>query len=83
MSEKLNEQMVMGTEAFDCGVQKRLVHAGLKPIDYFDGTKVRKFYLMISQKALNANFYTKKPRFISIIKQLILMRIQLQMIVKR
>lgn len=34
------DQMVMGTEAFDCGIQKRLVYAGKKPTEYFDGTKV-------------------------------------------
>ncbi|CAF0877124.1 unnamed protein product [Brachionus calyciflorus] len=34
------DQMVMGIEAFDCGIQKRLVYAGKTPIEYVDGTKV-------------------------------------------
>ena len=35
-----NEKMVLGTEAFECGIQKRLIHAGKEPVDYVDGTKV-------------------------------------------
>ena len=35
-----NEKMVIGPEAFDCGIQKRLVHAGKEPITYKNGTKV-------------------------------------------
>lgn len=40
-----NEQMVSGIEAFNCGIQKSLIHAGKHPIEYTDGTKVRKIYL--------------------------------------
>ncbi len=38
-----NEQMVLGTEAFDCGIQKRLIYAGKHPVNYVDGTKVCSF----------------------------------------
>lgn len=36
-----SESIVMGTEAYNCGIQKSLVHAGKYPIDYVDGTKVK------------------------------------------
>jgi hypothetical protein len=36
------EQMVLGTEAFSCGIQKRLINAGKHPVDYSNGTKVNK-----------------------------------------
>lgn len=39
------DQMVMGTEAFDCGIQKRLIYAGKNTIEYADGTKVLIFFL--------------------------------------
>ena len=42
-----NEKMVLGPEAFDCGIQKRLVHAGKEPIEYADGTKVYFHYKTI------------------------------------
>ena len=32
--------MVLGPEAYNCGIQKRLIHAGKQPIEYPDGTKV-------------------------------------------
>lgn len=32
--------MVLGTDAFDCGIQKRLIHAGREQVEYEDGTKV-------------------------------------------
>ena len=32
--------MVLGTDAFNCGIQKRLIHAGKHALDYPDGTKV-------------------------------------------
>ena len=44
-----NDKMVMGPEAFDCGVQKKLIYAGKTPVDYEDGTKV-------NQDVLNFNF---------------------------
>lgn len=34
------EKMVLGTDAFNCGIQKSLVHPGTHPIDYVNGTKV-------------------------------------------
>jgi AH receptor-interacting protein len=36
----MTEQMVLGVEAFDCGIQKSLIYAGTEPIQYLDGTKV-------------------------------------------
>jgi hypothetical protein len=33
--------LIMGPEAFDCGIQKYLLHAGSKKVDYTDGTKVK------------------------------------------
>jgi hypothetical protein len=47
----VNEKMVLGPEAFDCGIQKRLVHAGKEPIDYVDGTKVYFHYKTIVSEA--------------------------------
>ena len=50
------EKMVMGPEAFDCGIQKKLIYAGKTPVDYEDGTKVNhenlnlKFYNLIHKK---------------------------------
>ena len=35
-----DNRMVLGTEAFNCGIQKSLIHAGKNPINYVDGTKV-------------------------------------------
>ena len=35
-----NDDLVMGTDAFTCGIQKSLIYAGKKQIDYKDGTKV-------------------------------------------
>lgn len=48
MSE-IQEKMVLGTEAFNCGIQKSLIHAGKEPIDYPDGTKVYFHYKTIIQ----------------------------------
>ena len=36
----MSEEVVMGTEAFDCGIKKSLLNAGAKKIDYVDGSKV-------------------------------------------
>lgn len=41
------ERMVLGTEAFNCGIQKSLVHAGKHPVNYADGTKVYFHYKTI------------------------------------
>jgi len=49
MSEN-REHMVLGTDAFNCGIQKRLVHAGKQPLDYPDGTKVFFHYKTIIQE---------------------------------
>lgn len=46
MSET-QERMVLGTEAFNCGIQKSLVHAGKHPVNYVDGTKVYFHYKTI------------------------------------
>lgn len=50
----MTEQMVMGTEAFECGIKKSLINAGKTKVDYVDGTKVSwgSFYLII----LNLNY---------------------------
>ena len=40
IEEETSEQMVLGAEAFDCGIQKRLVHAGKHQVNYVNGTKV-------------------------------------------
>ncbi len=40
MPQNNDEQMVLGSEAFDCGIQKSLVHAGKTPVEFVDGTKV-------------------------------------------
>ena len=34
------DKMVLGVDAFNCGVQKSLVYSGKEQIDYVDGTKV-------------------------------------------
>lgn len=35
------EQMVLGTEAMDCGIKKSLINAGKQQVDYENGTKVK------------------------------------------
>lgn len=62
------EQMVLGVDAFDCGIQKRLVYAGKEPVIYVDGTKVifSRFLLFILQRP---NFNNFQIRYIFIIKQ--------------
>jgi AH receptor-interacting protein len=44
------EQMVLGSEAFNCGIQKSLIHAGKSPIEYVDGTKVYFHYKSVVQE---------------------------------
>jgi hypothetical protein len=40
MSDSSGEQMVLGPEAFNCGIQKKLIYPGKTPIEFVDGTKV-------------------------------------------
>lgn len=40
MPQNNDESMVLGSEAFNCGIQKSLVHAGKAPVNFEDGTKV-------------------------------------------
>ena len=41
MSEQQSEEkMVLGPEAFNCGIQKSLIYAGKESVEYVDGTKV-------------------------------------------
>ena len=46
----IQERMVLGTEAFNCDIQKSLIHAGKQPINYVDGTKVYFHYKTIIQE---------------------------------
>jgi hypothetical protein len=41
MSTEPKERMVLGPQAFECGIQKRLLYAGKSQVDYVDGIKVR------------------------------------------
>lgn len=47
---KTEEKMVLGTEAFNCGIQKSLIHAGKQQLEYPDGTKVFFHYKSIIQE---------------------------------
>ena len=42
----MTNDLVMGTEAFMCGIQKSLIYAGTKQVDYVDGTKVAKLIII-------------------------------------
>ena len=44
-----NELLIGGPEAFMCGIQKNLIYAGKKQIDYKDGTKVNE-HLNLNQQ---------------------------------
>jgi hypothetical protein len=57
------EQMVLGPEALNCGIQKRLVHAGKAPIEYVDGTKVC-FFLTKNQTSFQISTTKHKTLYI-------------------
>jgi hypothetical protein len=47
MPQNSEENMVLGSEAFNCGIQKSLVHAGKAPVNFVDGTKVNTMKLNV------------------------------------
>lgn len=36
----MEDKLVMGSEALDCGIKKSLINAGKQQVNYVDGTKV-------------------------------------------
>lgn len=69
----MSEEIVMGTEAFDCGIKKSLLNAGAKKIDYVDGSKVLSINTFLKSfppfYLFNSFIYYNESRFISILKR--------------
>ena len=40
-SDNDSDRMVVGPEALDCDIKKRLLHAGRETVSYVDGAKVQ------------------------------------------